>query len=169
MFRFKPSPPLETVGAFPPRLSLWFLSLLFIFACTEEADRRFDSPYATFKTRQQALAQRDFDLLWTCFSTTYKTDVHKGDFATWEQDWRQKSDEDFAAELQREIAEERLINQRIAYLLFDTSTLDTPRTSPFFYFIREPEGWKMTTFLDSVFHRELEQAIERGEFRLPHD
>jgi hypothetical protein len=52
-------------------------------------------------------------------------------------------------------------------LLFDTSTLGDKRASPFFYFIHEPDGWKITSHLDSTFHQELEQAIERGEYKLP--
>ena len=63
----------------------------------------------------------------------------------------------------------KTINQRIGYLLFDPTTLNSPQASPFFYFIREPEGWKLTTHLDSLFHRELEQAIAKGEFKLPSD
>ena len=156
-----------------PISSLFFLSLLASLSvgCGEDeaTSGPFSSPYATFKTRQQALAAKDFDLLWTCLSISYKTGVYKGDFAAWKQEWSQKGDTAVESELRREIIEERLINQRIGYLLFDSSTLDSSRASPFFYFIREPEGWKVTTFLDSVFHRELEQAIDRGEFRLPHN
>ena len=156
---------------FPLFFVLGLLGLLSIFSCGGEnqAEGPFSSPYATFKTRQQALAAKDFDLLWSCLSTNYKTGLYKGDFETWKQEWDQKGDDAIESELRREVADERLINQRIGYLLFDSSTLDSSRASPFFYFIREPEGWKVTTFLDSVFHQELEQAISRGEFLLPHN
>ena len=147
-----------------------FLSGLFASGCGDEAvDSRFASPYDTFKARQQALAKRDFALLWSCFSDSYRTGVYEGNFETWMREWGQKGDDEIETELRREIAEERLINEHIGYLLFDTSTLESPRSSPFFYFIREADGWKITTFLDSVFHRELEQAIERGEYHLPQD
>jgi hypothetical protein len=67
----------------------------------------------------------------------------------------------------REINAERTINARIGYLLFDATTLDSPQQSPFFYFLREKSGWKITSHLDTVFHRELEESITRGEFTLP--
>ena len=150
---------------------LGLLILLSLSGCggEDETEGPFSSPYATFKTRQQALAAKDFDLLWSCLSTNYKMGVYKGDFETWKREWSQKGDGAIENELRREVTDERLINQRIGYLLFDTSTLDSSRASPFFYFIREPEGWKVTTFLDSVFHQELEQAISRGKFLLPHN
>ena len=72
----------------------------------------------------------------------------------------------------REIVEEREINKRIAYLLFDIDTGkgESP-TPPYFYFLRENDqdnnGWKITSYLDSTFHQELERAIESGEYSVP--
>jgi membrane peptidoglycan carboxypeptidase len=69
--------------------------------------------------------------------------------------------------LRREITKEEVINDQIAYLLFDPTTLENERQSPFFYFIREEGGWKITTHLDSTFHQALEKAIETGDYKLP--
>lgn len=161
-----------------PRLSsqrivvpLGFLlsALILVAGCEKEADPRFAAPALTFKTHQEALAAKDLELLWSCYSSTYKANSYNDDYTTWSREWKQKEEAWIKAELRREIVEERIINDRISYLLFDTSTLRSPQTSPFSYFIRESEGWKMTTHLDSVFHRELEQAISKGEFKLPND
>jgi hypothetical protein len=141
------------------------LGILVLIPGCEEVDPRFAAPSLTFKTHQEALAARDLELLWSCYSTSYKKSTNSN-YSTWAREWQQKSEIWVKAELRREIIDERIINDRIGYLLFDSSTLRSPQTSPFSYFVREPEGWKMTTHLDSVFHRELEQAIARGEFEL---
>ena len=75
--------------------------------------------------------------------------------------------EKITALLRREISEEEIINDQIAYLLFDPTPLESERQSPFFYFIRENKEWKITTHLDSTFHQALERAIEQGEYKLP--
>lgn len=49
---------------------------------------------------------------------------------------------------------------------FDPSTVEAGH-APFFYFLHEADGWKITTHLDSLFRLELEGAIDRGEFHLP--
>ena len=72
----------------------------------------------------------------------------------------------------REIVEEREINKRIAYLLFDIDTgQDESPTPPYFYFLRGNDrdyiGWKITSYLDSTFHQELERAIASGEYSVP--
>lgn len=136
--------------------------------CGSETDSRFASPVATFRTYQQALMDRDWKLLWNCYSNTYKASV-TSEPQDWIDEWEQKGDQQAKAELRREIADEQLINDRIGYLLFDATTLPSKQTSPFFYFIRDPDGWKITTHLDSIFHQELERAIARGEFKLPDD
>ncbi|NKB71541.1 MAG: hypothetical protein GKR89_31090 [Candidatus Latescibacteria bacterium] len=130
----------------------------------EEADLRFVDPATTFKTYQQAVADRDLDLLWSCYSTTYKDTI---DQAAWTVEWEAKSPDAIRAELRLEIIDEQKINQKIGYLLMDPTTLESPQVSPFFYFLHEEQGWKITTYLDSVFHHELEQAIARGEYSLP--
>ena len=141
--------------------------ILLVSGCAETEDTRFASPVITFKTRQEALAARDLELLWSCYSDSYKNSAYGNEFATWTREWQQMSPDVFKTELRREIVDERKINDRIGYLLFDVSTLSSPQSSPFFYFIREDDGWKLTTHLDSVFHQELERAITRGEFELP--
>jgi hypothetical protein len=153
----------------PIALSLLFGALFLSAGCEKEANPRFAAPALTFKTHQEALAAKDLELLWACYSSSYKESSYGNDYATWAREWQQKEDAWIKAELRREIVDERIINDRISYLLFDSSTLNSPQTSPFSYFVREPEGWKMTTHLDSVFHQELEQAIARGEFKLPND
>lgn len=148
---------------------LWFLlgTLAGIVACSSE-DPAFSTPAATFKTYKHAIATGDLDLLWSCLSTSYQSSVYKGDRAALAREWKEHP-EQLQSALRREIAQEKPINGRIGYLLFDPTTLNSPQASPFFYFIREAEGWKLTTHLDSLFHRELEQAIAKGEFKLPTD
>ena len=163
--------PLHTfLAASLRQLARWTLAAFWILtvAGCGETDLRFVSPAATFETYQQALANRDMELLWSCYSETYKAGLPAG-HQGWTREWMQKTDAQLAAERGRQIAAERLINERIGYLLFDPTTLESKQTSPFFYFIQEKDGWKLTTHLDSVFHRELEQAIDRGEFQLSAD
>ena len=160
--------PSRPAGSLRPMIDRLFLALLLAGAglsCTEpEADSRFVDPATTFKTYQQAVADRDLDLLWSCYSSTYKDTI---DRAAWTAEWERKDPDLIGAELRLEIIEEQEINQKIGYLLMDPTTLESPQVSPFFYFLHERQGWKITTYLDSVFHRELEQAIAQGEYTLP--
>lgn len=142
-----------------------FLCLVLLHGCNnEEGDQRFAHPAQTFQTYKYALENSDFDLLWKCFNASQMENEDRQSFL---ERWQQKTPAEIKAHLRREIAQERIINDRIGYLLFDSSTLDDERTSPFFYFLRDSSGWKITSHLDSTFHRELEQAIERGEYKLP--
>ena len=142
-----------------------FLCFALLYGCaSQDTDQRFSHPAQTFQTYKSALENRDFDLLWECFNASQQEGEGRQDFI---ERWQQKTPTEIKAQLRREIAEERIINERIAYLLFDSSTLDDERTSPFFYFLRDSSGWKITSHLDSTFHQELEQAIERGEYKLP--
>ena len=144
-----------------------FLCLaLFIFhGChSENVDQRFAHPAQTFQTYKDAIENSDFDLLWECFNSSQMEEENRHSFV---ERWRQKTPAEIKVHLRREIAEERIINDRIGYLLFDSSTLGDERMSPFFYFLRDSSGWKITSHLDSTFHQELEQAIERGEYKLP--
>ena len=137
----------------------------FLTGCDPEtSDSRFASPLATFRTHQNAVSTEDWEAVWGCLSNSYKSTTFDNDFATWSAAFAAG---DPKAELDREISEERIINERIAYLQFDQSTLPSKQSSPFFYFIREPDGWKMTDHLDTLFHTELEEAIEKGQFQLP--
>jgi hypothetical protein len=123
------------------------------------------SPGVTYKTYVEAVAAEDVATVWQCFSLSYRGAEYAGDMSRWKEEWEKSRGDlqDRATELQ--IADEHLINDRIAYLLFDSSTVRS-RESPFYYFIRDDNGWKITTYLDSTFHGELEDAIERGEFSL---
>ena len=141
-----------------------FFCLVLLYGCnSEDIDQRFSYPVQTFQTYKYALENRDFDLLWECFNSSQRGEDRQGFI----ERWQQKTPAEIKAQLRREIAEERIINERIGYLLFDSSTLGDERTSPFFYFLHDPSGWKITSHLDSTFHQELEQAIERGEYKLP--
>lgn len=141
------------------------LCLALVLGCNSgDIDQRFSHPAQTFQTYKYALENRDFDLLWECFNSSQREGEDRRGFV---ERWQQKTPAEIKAHLRREIAEERIINERIGYLLFDSSTLDDERASPFFYFLRDPSGWKITSHLDSTFHQELEQAIERGEYKLP--
>ena len=164
-----PRPPrLATPASLLATLSLLLtIGTLFAVCGCADDDPRFATPFATFKTHQEALAARNLDLLWSCYSESYRASAHDGDFAAWARKWQQMDEGQIEGELRREIAEERIINDKIGYLLFDASTLSSPQASPFSYLVRDPDGWKITTHLDSVFHGELERAIASGEFSLP--
>ncbi len=144
--------------------SIILFALATFTGCSEPGDRRFDTPAATFQTHRQAVEQGDLDLLWETYSLSYRDQQVR---ATWRRQWREMAPEKKQALQQREIAREEIINDEIAYLLFDPTTLEDERQSPFYYFIHEDAGWKITTHLDSSFHQALEKAIEKGEYKLP--
>lgn len=148
----------------PTYLIAALVAVLLHVACRRQ-EQRYPDPATTFRTYKQALAAGDFGQAWSCYSERYRRTA-LGDSVAWASHWQQTPSA-LEAEVRREIASERLINDRIAYLMFDPSTLSSPQTSPFFYFIHESDGWKMTTHLDTLFHQELEKAIARGEFKLP--
>ena len=149
--------------------SLWLLA----GACGDTADeRRFSTPAATYKTYRQAVERNDAVGAWDCLAASYRKADFEGDLERWKDNWpeqRRTLERDLA---RREIVEEREINHRIAYLLFDVniSKGESP-TSPYFYFLREDDlrkkGWKITSYLDSTFHQELERAIASGEYSVP--
>ena len=149
-------------------MTIAIIAALALSSCaSQEVDPRFAEPALTFKLHQQALGDRNLELMWSCYSQSFKEGMFGGDFETWARSWREKETAAVAAELEREIDDERLINERIAYLHFDPSTLHSLQASPFSYFLKEADGWKMTPHLDSAFHQELERAIVDGEFKLP--
>ncbi len=139
------------------------LFLCLYWGCDAQ-NERFDTPYATFSAHQQAIEKSDLDLLWDTYSLAYRNQQVR---ATWRRQWREMPPEKTRALLRREITKEEVINDQIAYLLLDPTTLESERQSPFFYFIRESDGWKITTHLDSSFHQALERAIEKGDYKLP--
>ena len=138
---------------------------LFLLACCERTDRRFSSPAATFRTYQQALREGDRDLLWSCYSRSFHENLSGGRQA-WEAQWDARPSAAIQAELGREIAEEKEINGEIGYLLFAESTLPMPGESPFFYFVRQEDGWFLTSHLDALFHQRLEKALAAGALQL---
>ncbi|MGY8822765.1 MAG: hypothetical protein ACKVJG_02335 [Candidatus Latescibacterota bacterium] len=151
-------------------MKIWYYTSIVLFAlstftgCSDQDTQRFDTPAATFNTHRQAIEQGDLDLLWETYSLSYRNQQVR---ATWRRQWQETAPEKIKTLRQREIAREEIINDEIAYLLFDPTTLENERQSPFYYFIREENGWKITTHLDSSFHHALEKAIEQGEYKLP--
>lgn len=149
--------------------SLWLLA----GACGDSPDDlRYSSPAATFKTYRIAVEKNDAVTAWDCLAASYRKADFEGDLQSWKDNWpeqRRTLEKDLA---RREIVEEREINNRIAYLLFDVDTAkgESP-ASPYFYFLREDDlsnnGWKITSYLDSTFHQELERAIANGEYSVP--
>ena len=140
------------------------LALLWL-GCAEE-DRRFAAPANTFKTYRSALASGDSETAWLCLSDTYQRLEYNDDVESWKV-FLQGDGVSQAAEISRlEIGTETEINDRLAFLQFEPSTVSPGRT-PFYYFLQEADGWKITSHLDSMFRVELETAIEKGEFQLP--
>ncbi|MFH1569452.1 MAG: hypothetical protein ABIL09_15760, partial [Gemmatimonadota bacterium] len=111
----------------------------------------------------------DAGATWDCYSASYRSQILGGDRAAWEATFQRQLPELKRAEKRREIVQERVINARLAYVLFEPSTLPDASASPFFYFLKDAEGWKITSHLDTLFHAELERAIASGEYRLPSD
>lgn len=140
------------------------LALLLI--CCSSDELRFSSPAATFQIYREALAASDAETAWLCLSTGYRQLEFGGDGNRWAAHLR-VGGVTLSREVQRlEINQEVEINDHLAFLQFDPTTV-APARGPFYYFLREPDGWKITTHLDSLFRVELEGAIERGEFTLP--
>jgi len=150
----------------PPLITLVLLALGWA-ACGPADHPRFSSPALTWQTYVQAVSHGDAEAAWVCFSPSYQNHQYNGDVSRWTTELASQGADMKRGNKRCEIVEERVLSPRLAYLLFDTGTLPSNRKSPFVYFLRGPQGWKMTTHLDTVFHRELEQAIARGEYRLP--
>ena len=139
-----------------------------IFAgCGEDARVEYGSPGQTYETYVNRLLADDVAGVWQCYSEPFRLSKYGGDLKALEAELQQRASELKLAARRREIVEERIIGDRIGFVRFDVTTLPDPKTSHFFYFILEGEGWKVTSYLDSTFHSELESAIERGEFDLP--
>lgn len=130
---------------------------------------KYASPASTYKTYRRAIDSNEANSAWDCLAVTYQRSSFGGELMQWKEQWPKKQlalQHDLS---RREIIEEREINDRIAYLLFDTKLTKKERpTPPYFYFLREKNGWKITSYLDSTFHQELERAIEKGEYSVPH-
>lgn len=139
--------------------------LSFLSGC-QQADLRFVSPAATFDTYRQAIAAADADLAWACLSAGYRQLEFGGSYERWRDTLAVRQAELLGDLQRRQIAQEQEINGRLGYLQFDGAMVGE-RASPFFYFLHEPDGWKITSHLDSLFRVELEGAIDRGEFQLP--
>ena len=145
---------------------LCLVPLLWLWHCGGGGeDPRFVSPAVTYQTYVEAVGAEDVVAMWQCFSLSYRHAEYAGEISRWKEEWGKSRSELRERATERQIADEHLINDRIAYLLFDSSTIRS-RESPFYYFIRDDIGWKITSYLDSTFHEELEGAIERGDFSL---
>lgn len=126
----------------------------------------YDTPASTLRTYQDAIRAGNAPGGWACFSRGYQAQT-PGGYAEWQKDWSQRPAAARDLEAGRRIALEKVINQRVAFILLQTENLPPRPGGPFVYFVREAEGWKMTSHMDTTFHHELEAAIARGEFRLP--
>ena len=129
-------------------------------------DPRLSTPATTFRTYRDALNGGDAATSWSCLSTDYRRLEYDEDPGLWAVHLKGDGRDESRLTRRLEISQETLINDRVAFLQFDPSTVE-PGHAPFFYFLHEPEGWKITTHLDSLFRVELESAIDHGEFRLP--
>ena len=141
--------------------------ILILGGCDEPAPHKFSSPGNSYATYVERLLASDAAGVWSCFSEAYRESRFGSRREGWEAEFRQKGGELQKQARRREIVEERTIGDRIGFVRFDPTTLAGAKSSQFFYFILERGGWKVTSYLDSTFHAELESAIERGEFDLP--
>ena len=140
---------------------------LILVGCDEPTPHEFSSPGNSYATYVERLLASDVAGTWSCFAEAYRESRFGGRHEGWEAEFRQTGTELQKQARRREIVEERTIGDRIGFVRFDPTTLAGAKSSQFFYFIREAGGWKVTSYLDSTFHAELENAIERGEFDLP--
>ena len=134
--------------------------------CCAGDDTRFSSPATTFDTYRSSLAAGDPETSWSCLSAGYRRLEYDDDPGLWTAYLEGEGRGESRRTRRLEISQETLINDRVAFLQFDPSTVE-PGRAPFFYFLHEPDGWKITTHLDSLFRDELEGAIDRDEFHLP--
>lgn len=148
------------------RITLVLPCLAFLLGCGEGPDPRFATPASTFSTYRHALSEGDGDTAWSCLSRSHRERDLGSDLAAWRASIAGEPGRKLAREVERrEITEERRINDRVAYLQFDPSTVPEDE-GPFYYFLRDPDGWKITVHTDSLFRAELEAAIESGQYRL---
>ena len=146
--------------------AITWIGLVLLLACGDGPDLRFASPAATFSAYREALSRGDGDAAWACLSQGHRERDLGGDLAAWREAIAGEAGRQLAREVaRREISEERRNNERVAYLQFDRSTVPDGEGS-FYYFLRDPDGWKITVHTDSLFRAELEAAIENGQFRL---
>lgn len=152
---------------FADRILPWGLLALLVFAACADDDPRYASPLATYETYVQGVLAQDTLAVWDCLSHSMRESEYSSDYVNWQKQWTAEVVELTRAARRRQIAEEGSINDRIAFLRFDPTTLASSRVTPFFYFIHDSDGWKITSYLDSTFHTELERAIAEGEFTIP--
>lgn len=145
----------------------WGLLALLVYAACADDDPRYASPLATYETYVQGVLAQDTLAVWDCLSHSMRESEYGSDYVNWQKQWTVEVVELTRAARRRQIAEEGSINDRIAFLRFDPTTLASSRVTPFFYFIHDSDGWKITSYLDSTFHTELERAIAEGEFTIP--
>ena len=149
-------------GGVIPTALLWGI----LASCGEVGPIEYASPGNTYETYVNRLLADDTAGIWQCYSEPFRLAKYQADFKAFEAEHQQTATQLKHQARRREIIEERIIGDRIGFVRFDATTLPDPRTSHFFYFILETDGWKVTSYLDSTFHAELEQAIERGDFDL---
>lgn len=143
------------------------VALALAWAACSSSDPQHSTPALTWKTYVRAVTDGDAQASWACFSPSYQSHQFGGDPTQWAAELERMGADTKRANKRCAIVEERILTKRLAYLLFDADTLPPDRRSPFVYFLRDRGDWRMTSHVDTVFHRELERAIARGEYRLP--
>lgn len=148
------------------RLALGVAIVALLLSCGGDDDVRFATPAATFTTYREALNDGDDVGSWACLSAGFRQIEFHNEVDRWSEHLIRSGPALKRQVMRLEINQETEINQRLGFLQFDPSTVSQGQ-GPFYYFLRESGGWKITTHLDSLFRVELEAAIERGEFTLP--
>ena len=148
-------------------LKLALVALSLSWAACSPSDPQYSTPALTWKTYVRAVAHGDAQAAWACFSPSYQSYQYGADPTQWATELERQGADMKRGNKRCAIVEERILTKRLAYLLFDADALPSDRKSPFVYFLLDRGNWRMTTHVDTVFHRELERAIARGEYRLP--
>lgn len=139
--------------------------LLFLWGCSPDVPAD-TSPAQTFRVYADAVTGNQPEQVWNCLSTGYRELSYADNLQRWLAAWEHERPQREQAVRRLQIRDEVLINEEIAFLRFDESTIESGE-SPFFYFLREKEEWKITSHLDPAFRQALEDAVVAGEYRLP--
>jgi len=148
------------------RVLLLLLLAPWLAGCADDRAPSYQTPSQTYRIYSEAVADDQPRQVWSCLSSGLQEMVYESDLQRWLQRWEQERPERDEARRRLQIQDEVLINDQLGYLHFDETTVN-PGESPFFYFVHEANGWKITTHLDPTFRQALERAVEAGEFQLP--
>jgi hypothetical protein len=138
---------------------------LLLWGCSDDA-QPYQSLAGTYRTYSQAVVDDEPERVWACFSRGYREHSWDNDLDKWLAEWSRQRPGRLQSVHRLQIAQERIINHTLGFLQFDETTLAAGE-SPFFYFYRDPDGWKVTSHLDPLFRQALEEAVAEGEYSLP--